>query len=81
VQATLGVYPPAPGDSLTPRELARRAAQKIDAYFNALPNDWQRFARVPPTLADRLKRETRWGIYRRGIECSVRRARELAIPR
>jgi hypothetical protein len=81
VQTTLGIFPPSPGDSLDRQELARRAAEKIDAYFNALPNDWQRFARVPPTLAVRLKQETRWGIYRRGIECSVRRARELAIPR
>lgn len=81
VKAALGVYPPAPGDSAGREELRRRAAEKVDQYLTALPNDWQRFARVPPALADRLKERARWAVYPRGIRRSLRRAAELQAAR
>jgi len=71
LEAALGVYPPAPGDSAGAEELQRRAAERVEQYLNALPGDWQRFARVPPLLADKLKEESRWAVYPRGIRRSV----------
>ncbi|MBI2403654.1 MAG: hypothetical protein HYV20_13150, partial [Gemmatimonadetes bacterium] len=77
VKAALGVYPPAPGASAGSEELGHRAAERVDRYLNQLPNDWQRFARVPPLLADQLRERSRWAVYSRGIEQSLRRAAEL----
>jgi len=76
VQGALGVYPPAPGDSST-EELRRRRAEAVDQYLSTLSSNWQRFARVPPLLADRLRRHARWAVYPRGIRRSVQRATEL----
>lgn len=77
VRAALGVYPPAPGDSTGSLALQRRAAGRVEQYLDALPGDWQRFARVPSLLADRLKEESRWAVYPRGIRRSVRRVAEV----
>ncbi len=81
VKAALGVYPPAPGDSAGREELKRRVAERVDRYLDDLPNNWQRFVRVPPLLADKLKKRTNWAVYPRGIERTLRRAAELRAAR
>jgi len=77
LKSALGVYPPGPGDSTSVAERERRAAEKVEQYFRTLGDDWRRFARVPPLLADRLRREARWAVYPRGVERSVNRANEM----
>ena len=74
VKAAIAVYPPAPGDSSSVEERQRRASEKIEQF---LLGDWERFARVPAFLDDRLRRESRWAVYPRGIDRSLKRASEL----
>lgn len=81
VQSALNVHPPTPSDTAGREELMRRAAAQIDRYLDHLPSNWQRFVRVPPLLADRLKRRASWAVYPRGIERALRRAAELRAVR
>lgn len=77
LKVALNVYPPTPGDSAGTEELERRAAERVTRYFRTLPGNGQRFARVPVLLAERLKRRSRWAIYRGGIERTLERAAEM----
>lgn len=77
VKAALQIYPPAPGDSGDAEERVRRAADQVDQYLANLTGNWERFARVPILLAERLKRASRWAVSARGLERCLRRAREL----
>lgn len=81
VTSALDVHPPAPGESAGEEERLRQAGDKVDQYLDALPGHWERFARVPPGLAERLKERAKWVVYSQGIERSVQLAAHMRAAR